>query len=172
MTVHTNILAQYHLPFCLLSVLSHSLGFLMYLVKLDTTALWKISQVWDEDGKILCILEKILRNFGNIQLISCSYVFRVSLDILCISQNILCISTNILWVSGKILCISDNKLCISGNIFCIIKKRFRVFLKTFCAFFRERFCPIQKDFVYFSKHFVYFGKHILHLSATVDDTYK
>ena len=40
-TVHTDILIQCHLPFCFLSVLSHSFGFFRYLVTLEHKALWK-----------------------------------------------------------------------------------------------------------------------------------
>ena len=169
---------QYHLSFCLLCVLSHSLGFFMYLVKLEHNGVMeKYHRSGNENGKILCISGNTLRNFGNILRISCGYILRVSLDILCISrnflyisQNILCISKNILWVSGKILCTSDTHCAFQETFFAVLKKDFVHFRRHFVHFLEKDFLNYRNDFVYFSKHFVYFGKHILHLSAAAGTT--
>lgn len=66
--------------------------------------------------------------------------------------------------------------CISKNSFCIVENNFVYFGKDF-AYFRifyifhcDRF--FRKYFLYYRKHFVYFREHTLHLSATVNLSYR
>ena len=114
----------------------------------NTTALQKISQVWERRWKGFVHFRKH---------------FRASLDI-CAFRGTFCIFRKIFCVFQKTFCEFRERFCVfqitkcafQENIFYIIKKRFRVFQKTFCAFFRERFCALQKRFCVFQQIFCIF----------------
>ena len=115
MTVHTDILIQYHLPFCLLSVLSHSLGFLLYLVKLE--------------GNF--VMEKY-HGLGK------------KMDRLCAFKETFCVFHVVTFFESLwIFCAFHGTFCIFRKTFCEFQERFCVFQKTNCAF-QETFCVFRE----------------------------
>ena len=161
MTVHTDILIQYHLPFCLLSVLSHSLGFLLYLVKLEGNFVMEKYHGLGKKMDRLCAFKETFCVFHVV-------TFFESLWIFCAFHGTFCIFRKTFCEFQERFCVFQKTNCVfQETFFALLKKRFCVFSKTFCAFLEKDFVHYRKDFVYFSKHFVYFGKHVSHLSATV-----
>ena len=105
-TVHTDILIQYHLPFWYLSVLSHSFGFLRYLVTLEHKALWKNITGLEKKMEKFCTFQEtfcaILETFSILHLVTFFEYF---------------------WI-----------FCAFHGTFCILRKTFYVFQQIFCEF--------------------------------------
>ena len=123
------MLIQYHLPFCLLFLLSHSLGFPLYLVKLEHNGV--IENITGLGPKIerFCAFRE---------------TFCAILETFCVFHVVKFFES--LWIFRAF-----------HGTFCILRKTFRVFQKTFCEF-RERFCVFQITKCAFQENIFYIIK--------------
>ena len=122
MTVHTDILIQYHLPFCLLSVFSHSLGFILYLVKLEDNGVMEKYHGLGTKMDRLCAFKE---------------TFCAIFETFCVFHVVTFFES--LWI----FCSFHGTFCIFRKTFCEFQERFCVFQKTNCAF-QETFCVFRE----------------------------